>query len=230
MTEGQIYVSHPTFDSRNFVQILLYFPIWLRYSYNRTHKENMESWHSKKCEKYSWLCSSVKDNGWNVSFFTIEFGDRGDCADTVRSCLIKKVWVLQGTASLGGFAAFSNPSCIKLPCATTKYLSGKKKQLAYYTQTTFCYHFQTYNKGNTCYANSMLQALTALPYFWKLSPSQSPNITSLRERSGRLSNCCERTSIQNAFNQTFLKFFNFFLNLQTYLESKQRVKSQISLT
>ena len=50
-------------------------------------EENMETWHSRKKDKYVSLCSEIKRNGWATHFFAIEVGARGYCAESVRYCL-----------------------------------------------------------------------------------------------------------------------------------------------
>ena len=50
-------------------------------------EENMPYWHDKKRENYHSLCTSIKANGWRVSFFAVEVGARGYAAESLLSCL-----------------------------------------------------------------------------------------------------------------------------------------------
>ncbi|XP_057310248.1 uncharacterized protein LOC130648228 [Hydractinia symbiolongicarpus] len=50
-------------------------------------KENMETWHGVKVDKYSSFCSVMRLNNWFVHFFAVEVGARGFCSETVRICL-----------------------------------------------------------------------------------------------------------------------------------------------
>ena len=47
----------------------------------------MPYWHDKKRENYHSLCTSIKANGWRVSFFAVEVGARGYAAESLLSCL-----------------------------------------------------------------------------------------------------------------------------------------------
>ena len=49
--------------------------------------ENMPYWHDTKKENYHALCSAIRSNGWKVSFFAVEVGARGYCAESLLSCL-----------------------------------------------------------------------------------------------------------------------------------------------
>ena len=47
----------------------------------------MPYWHDVKKENYHALCSAISSNGWKVSFFAVEVGARGYCAESLLSCL-----------------------------------------------------------------------------------------------------------------------------------------------
>ena len=47
----------------------------------------MPYWHDTKKENYHSLCSAIRSNGWKVSFFAVEVGVRGYCAESLLSCL-----------------------------------------------------------------------------------------------------------------------------------------------
>ena len=49
-------------------------------------EENMSQWHEEiLSQKYYPLRCSIRSNGWSVYFYGIEVGDRGFCAESVRS-------------------------------------------------------------------------------------------------------------------------------------------------
>ena len=205
-------------------------------------EENMETWHTKKFDKYASLCADIKLNRWSVHLFAIEVGARGYCSETVRNCFrrlglnnkvsrstIKSISSIAMRCSFEIWMARNSrvwlpcvdtpPSCSKSFPSTQNLTSRAKKTinsrsfakkipeksilntavkefpeksvLNTSVEDVLCPpvllgsdlnslqrktmpHMGLLNKGNTCYANSILQCFSAIQNFWShLTPEQS---------------------------------------------------------
>ena len=164
-------------------------------------EENMEIWHQKKFLKYDSLCTAAKANGWSVQFFAVEVGARGYCAMTMKSCLFRlgfenklikstlksmslasltssfQIWLSRDSHDWNPHKTFSHqPSKYVAPLKIAK----EKEQIETRSFSSSKNHKEQHknncglmNKGNTCYANASLQALSTLDKFWSSFSSQS---------------------------------------------------------
>ena len=149
-------------------------------------EENMQSWHSTKINKYLTLKTVIESNGWCVELFAVEVGAKGYCSKSVLCCFkklgfnntcirntIKKLsksstecsfciwlarnnkhWNLAVNCKLNNRSkeTCNSPSCeLSSPKQTNKSVSNTKSIRP----------VGLINKGNTCYANSILQILSA---------------------------------------------------------------------
>ena len=197
-------------------------------------EENMASWHSTKLGKYSSLLDSIRRNNWYVDLFAVEVGARGFPATSLKSSLLKlgfpnklttKTIKLLGRISMeSSFViwmhrnskewtspSINNSSCNDLDfsnsdkCSqqnnkSTSHVKSVKNNVEPSKRAGFI------NKGNTCYINSILQALSVIPSFWQQQHSQSGTISPLvRALTLNLSLLKKRTSPIDPSN--FLRAF-----------------------
>ena len=52
-------------------------------------KENMESWHSQRLNKYNPLAKVIEDNSWSFELFAVEVGSQGYSSSSLSICLKK---------------------------------------------------------------------------------------------------------------------------------------------
>ena len=165
-------------------------------------EENIEQWHQKKFLKYEALSTAMKLNGWEVHLFPVEVGARGFCGTSIKSCLSRlgftgrsikacmkslsiasikasfyiwqcrdsNSWKDPGTTSQQISKTFENSIKQKHP---RKYETPNKTKSSGKTVTG---NVGLINKGNTCYINSCIQCLNAMPEFWS-------NMSSLNDRT-----------------------------------------------
>ena len=148
-------------------------------------EENMEAWHNVKVDKYLPLKSVIKNNGWSLDLFAVEVGARGYCSRSVLCCF-KSLGLRNPTIN----TTIKQISKCSMECSfcillarhnkewSTKeiYLSLKtpEDRLAY--QNLLSTPSKAYslkvnsplpvgfiNKGNTCYANEILETLSVFP-------------------------------------------------------------------
>lgn len=156
-------------------------------------KENMVEWHSIKLDKYSGLANKIKKKGWQCELFAVEVGARGYCSSSVISCLKRlgfsgkhssqvakslssvslqasfAIWLSRKSKAWNGqspeskiHSCSSKSSHSSLPTSEPSNVSVTKP---YPDRTGFV------NKGNTCYANAILQTFSVLPFIWSQSDS-----------------------------------------------------------
>ena len=169
-------------------------------------EQNMESWHSTKLSKYSGLVNIISSNGWYCDLFAIEVGARGYCSRSVTTCLKRLGFCNKlafTSAKRFGEISMKSSFCIWLArnskvwspdqdlteVQPTPLKSSSKSKAKVFpeksklpskvnNQVSIC-HAGLINKGNTCYANSILQALSVIPSLWSQWPSESSQLSPL---------------------------------------------------
>ena len=161
----------------------------------------MESWHSTKINKYLALKSIIESNGWCVELFAVEVGARGYCSKSVLCCFeklgfsntlirntIKKlrksslecsfcIWLARNNKDWTPSTAnchLNDPS--KETCNSPSSLSSLKQTIKPVSNAKSTHPVGFINKGNACYANSILQVLSVVPNLWNRVPSESNTI------------------------------------------------------
>ena len=164
-------------------------------------EENMEAWHNAKVNKYMPLKSVIENNGWNVDLFAVEVGARGYCCRSVLCCFkslplrnrtinttIKQLSKCSMECSFCIWLARNNKAwsskevdlSLKTPedsLVEQNPLSTTSKTNSLKTNSPLPVGF--INKGNTCYANAILQVLSVLPSLWIRVPSKSSSLSPL---------------------------------------------------
>ena len=169
-------------------------------------EENMSSWHSTKMSKYSGLVEIIRNNKWYVDFFAVEVGARGYPATSLKYCLQQLGFsnnILKHTNQTLGRISMECSFYIWMhrnskdwtkpelsQCETkNEGTSPKEKNVTKNNCKSKCVsksgivsslkHVGFVNKGNTCYVNSILQALSVVPTFWNQQSSQYGSISPL---------------------------------------------------
>ena len=159
-------------------------------------EENMEAWHHVKVNKYLLLKSVIENNDWSVDLFAVEVG--------VRSvlCCFKSLGLRNRTIS----TTIKQISKCSMECSFCIWLARKNKAwstkgidlslktpedpLVYQNLSSPLSKASSLkinsplpvgfiNKGNTCYANAILQTLSVFPSLWNRVPSESPSLSPL---------------------------------------------------
>ena len=165
--------------------------------------------HSIKLTKYSALVEYILLNGWCVDLFAIEVGARGYCSRSATTCLKRLGFgnkLAFSTAKTLGHKSMESSIYIWLARnwsqnatdlidssnqpqpshSATSVLPNSKKPLP--SKATIpvkppipvkpaCAGL--INKGNTCYANSILQALKVIPTMWSQWASEPSSLSPL---------------------------------------------------
>ena len=169
-------------------------------------EENMPSWHSTKISKYSGLLEIIKKNRWYVDLFAVEVGARGYPSTNLKYCLQKLGFcnnllknIIQSLSRISMECSFyiwmhrnskdwTSQELRQFPSTATEPLPQKQKasKNVYRSQPNsskeclpISKHAGFINKGNTCYINSILQALSVVTPFWNQHSSQSGTISPL---------------------------------------------------
>ena len=164
-------------------------------------EENMEAWHNVKVNKYMPLKSVIESNGWNVDLFAVEVGTRGYCSRSVLCCfksLDLRNRTINTTIKQLSMCSMECSFCIWL-ARNNKAWSSKEIDLSLKTPEDPLVHQNPLsttsktnslktnsplpvgfiNKGNTCYANAILQVLSVLPSLWIRVSSESSSLSPL---------------------------------------------------
>ena len=165
-------------------------------------EENMPMWHSSKLNKYSSLVSLISKNNWNVDLFAVEVGARGYCASSLTQCLKRLGYpnkLAFSTAKCLSRLSMEASFCIwvaresKAWCQDHQLTSARPNSISHgnfshrernakekaMTSPKVCREARSSkrvgfcNKGNTCYANAILQALSVCDSLWRQRPSES---------------------------------------------------------
>ena len=163
----------------------------------------MESWHNTKLNKYLSLKSIIESNGWSVNLFAVEVGARGYCSRSVICCLkslglttslvknISKrlsklsmeasfcIWLSRNNREWQKSESENIKKTFKEPTIIPSPRKGTKPNIKSSSTTNSILPIGFINKGNTCYANSILQALSVFPTLWNTVPSESNNLSPL---------------------------------------------------
>ena len=164
-------------------------------------EENMEAWHNVKVNKYMPLKSVIESNGWNVDLFAVEVGVRGYCSRSVLCCFkslglrnrtinttIKQlskcsmecsfcIWLARNNKAWSSKEIDLSLKTPEDPLVHQNPLSTTSKTNSLKTNSPLPVGF--INKGNTCYANAILQVLSVLPSLWIRVPSESSSLPPL---------------------------------------------------
>ena len=145
-------------------------------------EDNMKSWHSTKINNYLALKTIIESNGLCVEVFAVEVGARGYCSGSVLCCFKKLgfsnalirntmkssskssmecsfcIWLARNnkdwTPSIANYH-LNDPS--KETCNSPSSLSSLKQTIKPVSNAKLTRPVDFINKGNTCYANSILQ-------------------------------------------------------------------------
>ena len=158
----------------------------------------METWHNTKINKYLALTTIIESNGWCVELFAVEVGAREYCCKSPLCCFkklssnntlirntIKKlskssmecpfcIWLARNNKDWTPSAAnckLNDPS--KEICKSPSSLSSPKQTTKSVSNTKSIRPVGFINKGNTCYANSILQILSVMHNLCSRVPSES---------------------------------------------------------
>ena len=147
----------------------------------------MESWHSTKINKYSALKTTKESNGWSVELFAVELGARGYCSKSALCCLKKLGFnniLIRNNIKKFSKSSMEYPFCIWVARNNKDWTSTTKRKIKdslketcnlpsprpYLKQNTKAVSKANsictvgfINKGNTCYANWVLQVLSVMP-------------------------------------------------------------------
>ena len=162
----------------------------------------MESWHSTKINKYLALKTIIESNSWCVEVFAVAVGARGCCSRSVLCCFkkldfsnalirntMKKLSKSSMECSFSIWLARNNkdwtPSIVNChlndPSKETynspSSLSSVKQTIRPVSNAKLTRPVGFINKGNTCYANSILQVLSVVPNLWNRVPSESNTLS-----------------------------------------------------
>ena len=157
-------------------------------------EENMEAWHNANVNKYMPLKSVIENNGWNVDLFAVEVGARGYCSRSALCCFkslglrnctinttIKQLSKCSMECSFCVWLARNNKAWfskeIDLSLKTPEDPLAHQNPQSTTSKTPLPVGF--INKGNTCYANAILQVLSVLPSLWIRVPSESSSLSPL---------------------------------------------------
>ena len=162
----------------------------------------MECWHSIKINKYLALKTIIEFNGWCVELFPVDVGAGGYCSKSVLCCFntlirntIKKlskssiecsfcIWLARNkdwTPSAVN-CHLSDPS--KETCNSPSSLSSLKQTIKLVSNAKSTHPVGFINKGNACYANSILQVLSVVPNLWNRVPSESNTFSTMLQDIG----------------------------------------------
>ena len=144
-------------------------------------KDNIESWHSTKVNKYLALKTIIVCNNWCVELCSVKVGARGYCSksvlcyfvkldfnNTIIRNSIKKLSKSSTECSFCIWLARSNkdwtpsaPNCklnepSKETCNSLSSLSSLKQTIQPVSNAKSIHPVGFISKGNTCYANSIL--------------------------------------------------------------------------
>ena len=161
-------------------------------------EENFQERHSDKVLRYSSLCNQIRGNGWTVHFFAVEVGARGYCAQSLFSCLKRLGFSKKAARKLLKDLSFTSlaasfviwlarddkswdsscpPEVMKRPglqkVVHKEVFSSPKPTLPVRKGNSKIIRAGIFNKGQTCYVNALLQAISTIPEFW----SQVSNTT-----------------------------------------------------
>ena len=164
-------------------------------------EENMESWQSTKISKYLALKTMIESNGWCVELFAVEFGARGYYSKSVLCCFkklgfsntlirdtIKKlskssteclfcIWLARKNKDWTHSTANCNLNDPSKETNNSPSSLSSFKQTIKLANAKSTYPVGFTNKGNACYANSILQVLSVVTNLWNRVASESNTLS-----------------------------------------------------
>ena len=164
-------------------------------------EENMESWHSTKINKYLALKATIESNGWSVELFAVEVGARGYCLKSVLCCLKKLgfnntlirnnmknvskssmecsfcIWLARNSKEWTSTTYLKVKDSLKESCNSPSPRPYTKQNTKPVSKANSICLVGFINKGNTCYASSILQVLSVIPTLWNRVPSESNRLS-----------------------------------------------------
>ena len=159
-------------------------------------KENMESWHSTKINKYLALKATIESNGWSMELFAVEVGARGYCSKSILCCLKKLcfnntlirnniknfskssmecsfcIWLARNNKEWTSTTNLKVKDSLKESCNSPSPMPYPKQKIKPVSKANSIRPVGVINKGNTCYADSVLQFLSVMPTLWNRVPSE----------------------------------------------------------
>ena len=147
--------------------------------------------------------SAIKSRGWGVDLYVIEVGTRGFCSRSLLCCLknldsnnilAKKnlknceqtlngnffyIWQARDNLVWQSVELNSLANTTPLESSSPSISEGKIKNNLLNPPTPSKSPVGFMNKGNTCYANIILQALSVIPLLWGTSPVESAQLSLL---------------------------------------------------
>ena len=156
---------------------------------------NMESWHSTKINKYLAL-KTMESNGWSVQLFAVEVSTRGYCSKSVLCCFKKLgfnntfirnnikssmecsfcIWLARNNEEWTPTTKIKVKGYLKETCNSPSLRPYLKQSTKPVSKANSIYPVSFINKGNTCYANSILQVLSVTLSLWNRVPSESNHL------------------------------------------------------
>ena len=164
-------------------------------------EENMESWHSTKINKYLALKATIESNGWSVELFAVEVSARGYCPKSILGYLKKLgfnntltrnnikhfskssmecsfcIWLARNNKEWTSTINLKVKDSLKESCNSPSPMPYPKQKIQPVSKANPIRPVGFINKGNTCYANSILQVLSVMPTLWNRVPSESNHLS-----------------------------------------------------
>ena len=161
----------------------------------------MESWHITKINKYLALKTTIESNGWSVELFAVEVGARGYCCKSVLCCLKKLgfnntlirnniknfskssmecsfcIWLARNNKEWTSTTNLKVKDSLKESCNSPSPMPYPKQKIKPVSKANSIRPVGFINKGNTCYANSILQVLSVILTPRNRVPSESNHIS-----------------------------------------------------
>ena len=159
----------------------------------------MESWHGTKISKYSALKKVIESKGWCVELFAVGVGARESCSRSVLCCFKKLGFnnkLIRNTIKKLSKSSVECSFCIWLARNSKDWTANCKlndsSKETYNSESSMSSLKQTtkpgsnakslrpvafINKGDTCYASSILQILSVIPTLWNRVPSESNTLS-----------------------------------------------------
>ena len=161
----------------------------------------MESCYSTKINKYLALKATIESNGWSEELFAVEVGARGYCSKSVLCCLKKLgfnntlirnniknfskssmecsfcIWLARNNKEWTSTTNLKVKDSLKESCNSPSPMPYPKQKIKPVLKVNSICPVGFINKGNTCYANSISQALSVMPTLWNRVPSESNHLS-----------------------------------------------------
>ena len=163
-------------------------------------EESMESWHSTTINKHLALKATIESNRWSVELFAVEVGARGYCSKSILCCLKKLgfnntfirsniknfskssmecsfcIWLARNNKEWTSTTNLKVKGSLKESCNSPSPMPYPKQKINPVSKANSIRPIGFINKGNTCYANSVLQVLSVMPMLWNRVPSESNHL------------------------------------------------------